>query len=53
MDDLPSFFRLKNECFFKKDLPKRKVGGGIKLFSLRNFKLLQNAMNFAKSGGRW
>jgi len=39
--------------FFKNDLPKRKVDGGIKLFSLRNFKLLQNARKFAKSGGRW
>jgi len=29
------------------------VEGGTKLFSLRNFKLLQNAMKFAKSGGRW
>jgi len=34
-------------CF--KKLLKIKMEGGIKIFSLRNFKLLQNAENFAKA----
>jgi len=47
---LLNFILIKKQDFlfsFKTFL-KTRVEGGIKLFSLRNFKLLQNAMNFAK-----